>query len=134
MRPLIAAIMRRLKDEKKIPELPEDVKLIISTGITNLGRSSDLERLQTFVSLGSQMIPEMFAQMVNPEAIIKSLASAIGVDKGVIKTQEQMMQEAQQAQMMQQAQLEQQQAMMQQETEGRIAEKAIPQILQQQQA
>jgi len=133
MRPLIAAIMRRLKDEKKIPELPEDVKLIISTGITNLGRSSDLERLQTFVSLGSQMIPEMFAQMVNPEAIIKSLASAIGVDKGVIKTQEQMMQEAQQAQMMQQAQLEQQQAMMQQESENRVVEKTIPQIIQQQQ-
>tara|TARA_R100001082_G_scaffold101447_1_gene70998 strand:+ start:1985 stop:3541 length:1557 start_codon:yes stop_codon:yes gene_type:complete len=133
MRPLIKAIMKRLNEEDKIPELPKEVKLIISTGITNLGRTSDLERLQTFVSLGSQMIPEMFTQMVNPEAIMKSLASAIGIDKSILKTEQQLMEEVQMAQMMQQQQQEQEQAMMQQQQEGRMAEKAIPHLIQQQQ-
>ena len=130
-RPLVNIIINRLTEEKKIPEIPKEVKLIISTGVTALGRTSDLERLQQFVTMASQMSPEAYGQVVDQRALMSSLVRAIGVDKNILKSDEQLQQEQQQAMMAQQQQMEQQQAMMQQQQTGKVIEKVAPQLLQQ---
>ena len=130
-RPLVNIIIDRLAQEKKIPEIPKEVKLIISTGVTALGRTSDLERLQQFVTMASQMSPEAYGQVVDQRALMNSLVRAIGVDKNILKSDEQLQQEQQQAMMAQQQQMEQQQAMMQQQQQGKVLEKVAPQLLQQ---
>tara|TARA_Y100001938_G_scaffold145209_1_gene221398 strand:- start:3489 stop:5045 length:1557 start_codon:yes stop_codon:yes gene_type:complete len=131
MRPLVKAIIDRLTVEKVIPELPRDVKLIISTGISALGRTSDLERLQQFVGMATQMTPEAYSQVIDQRALMKSLVRAIGVDKDILKSDEQLAMEQEQAMMAQQQQMEMQQAMMQQEQQGRLVEKVAPQLLEQ---
>ena len=129
-RPLVNIIIDRLAQDKKIPEIPKEVKLIISTGVTALGRTSDLERLQQFVTMASQMSPEAYGQVVDQRALMNSLVRAIGVDKNILKSDEQLQQEQQQAMMAQQQQMEQQQAMMQQQQAGRVVEKVAPQLAQ----
>jgi len=130
MRPLVHIMISRLTQEGKIPELPKEIKLIISVGLTALGRNSDLERLQQFVAMSQQLAPEAFAKKVNQDVLISSIARAIGVEKSIIKTDEQIAMEQQAAMMAQQQLQEQQSAMMQQEQEGKIAEKVAPQIAQ----
>ena len=72
-RPLVRIIVNRLTEEKKIPELPKEVKLIISTGVSSLGRASDLERLQQFVGMATQMTPEAYGQVVDQRALMQAL-------------------------------------------------------------
>tara|TARA_R110002020_G_scaffold313271_1_gene528571 strand:- start:339 stop:1913 length:1575 start_codon:yes stop_codon:yes gene_type:complete len=130
-RPLVRIIVNRLTEEKKIPELPKEVKLIISTGVSSLGRTSDLERLQQFVGMATQMTPEAYGQVVDQRALMQALVRAVGVDTNILKSDEQLGQEQQQAMMAQQQQMEQQQAMMQQQQAGRVVEKVAPQLVQQ---
>jgi len=133
MRPLVRVIINRLAEEKKIPEIPKEVKLIISTGVSSLGRASDLERLQQFVGMATQMTPEAYGQVVDQRALMQALVRAVGVDTNILKSNEQLQQEQQQAMMAQQQQQQQQQAMMQQQQTGRVIEKVAPQLVQQMQ-
>jgi len=133
MRPLVRVIINRLTEEKKIPEIPKEVKLIISTGVSSLGRASDLDRLQQFVAMASQMSPEAYGQVVDQRALMQALVRAVGVDKNILKSDERLQQEQQQAMMAQQQQQQQEQAMMQQQQTGRVIEKVAPQIVQQMQ-
>ena len=130
-RPLVRIIIKRLSDEGLIPELPKEVKLIISTGVSSLGRTSDLERLQQFVGLANQIAPEEFARVANHREILRATANATGVDKGLLKTDEELAIQEQQMMEAQQQQLEQQQALMRQEQEGRVVEKVAPQLVNQ---
>ena len=133
MRPLVRVIINRLAEEKKIPEIPKEVKLIISTGVSSLGRASDLERLQQFVGMATQMTPEAYGQVVDQRALMQALVRAVGVDTNILKSDEQLEQEQQQAMMAQQQQQQQEQAMMQQQQTGRVIEKVAPQLVQQMQ-
>ena len=133
MRPLVRVIINRLAEEKKIPEIPKEVKLIISTGVSSLGRASDLERLQQFVGMATQMTPEAYGQVVDQRALMQALVRAVGVDKNILKSDEQLQQEQQQAMMAQQQQQQQEQAMMQQQQTGKVIEKVAPQLVQQMQ-
>ncbi len=132
-RPLVRIIVNRLTEEKKIPELPKEVKLIISTGVSSLGRTSDLERLQQFVGMATQMTPEAYGQVVDQRALMQALVRAVGVDTNILKSDEQLGQEQQQAMMAQQQQMQQEQAMMQQQQTGKVIEKVAPQLVQQMQ-
>lgn len=131
IRPLVGTIIGRLTQEGKIPAIPGEVKLIISVGISSLGRSSDLERLQQFAALAQQLAPEAYATTANQDEVLRELQRAVGVNPSVIKSNEQLQMEQQQAMMAQQMQQEQQQAMMQQQQEGKLVEKVAPQLIQQ---
>jgi len=80
MQPLVGLIIKRLEQEEKVPAIPEQVKLIISTGLTALGRSSDIERLMQFSQIGAQISPEGYAALVDQEKLMRDLEAAIGVD------------------------------------------------------
>jgi len=106
MQPLVKLIIHNLGKEEIIPTLPEQVKLVISTGISGLGRTSDIERIAQFTSLASQVAPESYMALTDFESVLRQLESAVGVD--VLKSKETLMQEQQAAQ---------QQAMMQQQAQ-----------------
>lgn len=92
-----------------IPKLPKDmVQPTIVAGVNALGRGQDREALTTFMTTIAQtMGPEAIAQYVNPDEVIKRLAAAQGIDTlNLVKSQEELQAEQQQA-----AQLQQQQAM-----------------------
>lgn len=91
MQPLVRRIIDRLAEEEKIPELPEQVKLIISTGLTALGRASDIQRLMSFSQVATQVAPQAFGALVDQEKVLRQLESASGVD--VLKSAEQLQEE-----------------------------------------
>jgi hypothetical protein len=93
-----------LTKAKKLPKLPEDiVKPTIVTGMEALGRGHDLRKLDLFIQGMAQALgPEVLSQYVNLQDYIKRRATALGIDtEGLIKSEEQIAQEMQQAQMMQ---------------------------------
>ena len=129
MRPLVSLIIDRLSEMGKIPQLPGSVKLIISTGISILGRSSDLQRLQEFVAMAAQVAPEAYAGLVDQRALLKAMVNSIGVDSSIMKSDEQLAMEQQQALAQQQAQMQMAQQQMAQEQQSRIIEKVAPQVV-----
>ena len=86
MQPLVGLIIGRLAEEEKIPQIPSQVKLIISTGLTALGRSSDIERIMQFSQMAAQVAPEGYAALVDQEKLLRDLESAVGVS--VLKSRE----------------------------------------------
>jgi hypothetical protein len=136
-RPFIELTIKRMTEAGEIPELPESVKLIISTGVSNLGRLSELDRLQQFVSLAMNAVgPEIALQLINPEELVNRIATSVGVEKkGLVKTsrqlaeeraiaEEQARQQAMQEQAMQAAQFVQQQTAQDPELAQNIANAA----------
>jgi hypothetical protein len=81
------------------------VNPVIVTGLDSLGRQGDLNSLDSFLLGSSQVLgPEAVANFVNVSEYIKRRATALGIKTaGLIKTQEQLAQEQQQAQLMQMA-------------------------------
>ena len=129
--PLVRLVIDKLGQENKITQLPSQVKVLISTGLTALGRTSDLERTAQFVQMAKSTMPESFMRYVDEKKILEAMANSIGVE--FIKSDEQLMAE-------EQAALEQQQAMIQQQEEladnqvrrqtmGKVAEKAVPEAM-----
>lgn len=93
-----------LTKAKKLPKLPENVvKPSIVTGMEALGRGHDLRKLDLFIQGMTQALgPEVLQQYVNLQDYIKRRATALGIEtEGLIKSQEQIAQEQQQAQMQQ---------------------------------
>ena len=88
----------------QLPKLPKEmVRPTIVAGINALGRGQDRESLTAFVTTIAQTLgPEALMQYINADEAIKRLAAAQGIDVlNLVKTQEQMAQEAQQAQQQQ---------------------------------
>ena len=114
VRPFLNVVISRMTEEGKIPELPDSVKLIISTGLTNLGRFSELQKLQQFYQLAVQVVgPEAALQLVDPVEMVNRIATAVGVEKkGLVKSRMQIEEERRQAEL--EAQRMQTQQMMQQ--------------------
>jgi hypothetical protein len=93
-----------LTKEKKLPKLPDDVvKPTIVTGMEALGRGHDLRKLDLFIrGMADSLGPEMLQRYVNLQDYIKRRATALGIDtEGLIKSEEQIAQEMQQAQLQQ---------------------------------
>ena len=101
--PLLSRLMSVMEKNKKLPKLPEDlVSPVIVTGLDSIGRQGDLNSLDSFLLGSSQVLgPEAIANFVNVPEYIKRRATALGIKTaGLIKTQEQIAQEQQQAQLM----------------------------------
>lgn len=121
--PLVKLLLNRLEVEGKMPKMPKDsVKPQIVTGIEALGRGQDLNKLAQMLNYLQPLGPEVIAQYMNVSDYIDRLAASLGIDTGgLIKNEEQMQMERQQAQEMQQMQQMQQ-------TMGNMAEKATPKL------
>ena len=106
--PLVSLIIERMTKERRLPKLPKDiVHPSIVTGLEALGRGADLMRLDQFISGAMQQVgPEMLNQYLNIGDYLSRRATALGlVTDGLIKTEEEIqaqMQQAQMAQMLQQ--------------------------------
>jgi hypothetical protein len=93
-----------LTKANKLPKLPDEVvKPTIVTGMEALGRGHDLRKLDLFIKgMAEALGPEVLQQYVNLQDYIKRRATALGIDtEGLIKTEEQIAQEMQQAQLQQ---------------------------------
>jgi hypothetical protein len=104
--PLVSSLMSRMNKEGRLPKLPPDiVKPTIVTGVEALGRGNDLNRLDMFLAGATQVVgPEAVAQYVNIGDYFKRRATALGIEtEGLIKSDEEIQQAAQQAQMQQMA-------------------------------
>ena len=85
-------------------KLPKDiVKPSIVTGMEALGRASDKAKLREFFALGREAFGEQgMTEYINPLDALSRLAASLGLDKkGLVKTEEDIQNEQQQAQQMQ---------------------------------
>jgi hypothetical protein len=101
-----------LQRSNEIPKIPKDlVRPSIVAGVNALGRGQDRESLTAFIGTIAQTLgPEALMQYINPSEAIKRLAAAQGIDVlNLVKTDQQIAEETQQAQ-----QAQQQQAMLDQ--------------------
>ncbi len=102
--PLVRRIMVQLESQGEIPTLPDGtVEPTITTGLEAIGRGHDLNKLLT--------LKDIIASTPNSENYLKTntfiamCATALGIDtEGLLKTDEEIQAEMQQAQMMQMAQ------------------------------
>jgi len=90
-----------LQRSGQLPKLPKDlVRPTVVAGVNALGRGQDRESLIQFITTIAQtMGPEAMMQYIDPSEAIKRLAAAQGIDVlNLVKTQEQIDMERQQAQ------------------------------------
>jgi len=80
--PYLNRILNQFQKAGKIPRLPKDiVKPTIVAGVNALGRGQDRESLGQFLTIVSQtMGPEAVQKFINPEEVIKRLATSQGID------------------------------------------------------
>ena len=105
--PLVRLVMKRMTKAQKLPKLNDGVvSPVVITGVEALGRGHDLQKLDIFVQgAAASLGPQALAQYINVGDYFSRRAAALGINpKGLIKSQEEMQQEMQQAQMMQMAQ------------------------------
>ena len=97
--------MFQMERKKALPNLPKDsIRPKIVTGLEALGRSSDLQRLNTFVNQ-LQPFAEQLMTYLNLDEYVKRVGTSLGVEmEGLIKSPEQIQaeQQAMQEQMMMQ--------------------------------
>jgi hypothetical protein len=99
--PMVNRLLVVMKKKKSLPDLPKNVvNPVIITGVEALGRGNDLQKLDLFLAGASQVVgAEAVAQFVNVSEYFKRRATSLGIKtQELIKTPEQMQQEAQQAQ------------------------------------
>lgn len=108
--PYIRSRMAAMTKQRRIPELPKDIVApSIVTGFEAIGRGNDKTKLVEFLQFGASTFGENFLGLVNPNNAISRLAASMGIStEGLIKSEEEIMQERQQqeAQMQQQAMME----------------------------
>lgn len=112
LQPYLNRILTVLSKAKKLPPLPKGIVIpTVVAGVYGIGRGQDRIALLEFVStVGQAMGPEALVQYINPTEFLKRLAAASGLQiLGLVKTEEQLAQEAEQ-----QAQQQQQQTILQQ--------------------
>jgi len=92
-----------LQRTNQIPKIPKDyVRPKIVAGINALGRGQDREALTTFIGTIAQTLgPEALLKYINPSEAIKRLAAAQGIDVlNLVKSEQQLQQDMQEAQQM----------------------------------
>jgi hypothetical protein len=105
--PLVLIVMGQMLRKKKLRKMPKGmVRPVIVTGLDALGRGQDLQKLDAFVvGVKDSLGPQALAQYLNVQGYLTKRASALGLDlNGLVKSQEQIQQETEQAQ--QQASIE----------------------------
>ena len=122
--PLITLLLHRMEGSGKMPKMPKGmVKPTIVTGIEALGRGQDLNKLAMFLQHIQPLGPEVIGSQLNVNDYIARLGASLGIDMGgLVKSQDQLDQEAAAAKA-------QQQEMMAQQQVGDMATKAAPQML-----
>ena len=102
--PLVNRVMDKMQKKKRLPKIPKKlVKPTIVTGLEALGRGHDLNKLDVFVRGAAEILGPEFPTYVRMSDYLKRRATSIGIDTaGLIKTEEEIMAEKQQA-MQQQA-------------------------------
>jgi hypothetical protein len=124
--PMVKLLLQRLESTGKMPKMPKDsIKPQIVTGIEALGRGQDLNKLSTLLQYLQPLGPQVIAQYMNVGDYIDRLGASLGIDTGgLIKTEEQIAAEQQQAMMAQsQAKLE--------DTMSGVAQKGGPEVVKQ---
>lgn len=99
--PLVNRLMEVMNKKKKLPNLPKDVVTpIIITGVEALGRGNDLQKLDLFLAGAAQVVgPQAVTQFVKVSEYFKRRAISLGIKTdGLIKSDEEMAMEMQQAQ------------------------------------
>jgi len=99
--PMVNRLLVVMKKKKSLPELPKNVvNPVIITGVEALGRGNDLQKLDLFLAGAAQVVgAEAVAQFVNVSEYFKRRATSLGIKtQELIKSPEQMQQEAQEAQ------------------------------------
>ena len=101
--PLVNRLLLQMQKQRKVPALPKGiVQPTITTGLEALGRGHDLNKLAAMLEQLSQLGPETLMKHMNIGDYISRVGTSLGIDmKGLIKTEEEMNQEMQQAQMQQ---------------------------------
>ena len=105
--PYLSRTLLVLQRSNELPKLPKDiVRPKIVAGVNALGRGQDRESLSMFITTIAQTLgPQALLSYINPEEAIKRLAAAQGIDVlNLVKTQEQMDQDKQEAEQTQQQQ------------------------------
>lgn len=99
-RPFIRVVLAQMQEQGKLPPLPKDLVTVkIATGTEAIGRGLNSDKLKLFlgdiVALGTPAF-----ERLNIGNLIKQLATSRGIDTaGLVKTEEEIQQEQQQAQM-----------------------------------
>lgn len=107
--PLVGRVIDRLTKTKRLPKIDKKfVTPTIVTGIDALGRGNDLNRLDVYLQgIGQLLGPEGLSQYIDFREYLNRRAASLGIETaGLVKTEEQIAQERQQAMqmsMMQQA-------------------------------
>jgi len=102
--PLVGRVIDRLTKTKRMPKLPKDfVTPTIVTGIDALGRGNDLNRLDIYLQgIGQILGPQMIQQYIDVREYLNRRAASLGIDTaGLVKSEEQLQMEQQQAMQMQ---------------------------------
>ena len=99
--PLLKLVKKQMEKKQKLPKLPEKAtKIVITTGLEALGRTHDVERLQLFLN-DLEPVSDVAMQYLIMGTYIKKAAIARGIDvENLIKDEETVVAERQQAQMM----------------------------------
>lgn len=103
----VALYTTRMERNRQVPPLPKGtVTPQITTGIAAIGRGIDQKALRAFTADIIQTLgPEMAFRYLNPTEYIKRAAASYGIDVGgLVKTDDQITQEEQQAKLMEMAQ------------------------------
>jgi len=104
--PLVNLLLAKMQKEGKMPKFPKDtLKPQIVTGLEALGRGQDLNKLSQFLQMLQPLGQQVIASELNIGDYLDRLAASLGIDtQGLVKSDEQKMQEQQamQEQMQQQ--------------------------------
>ena len=107
LRPYLARKLQALQRQDGVPKLPKGLVLpTVVAGLNGIGRGQDRQALMEFVTTVAQGIgPEAMSQFINPSEFLRRLAAASGIESlGLVKSDEELGQERQQAQEQQQQQ------------------------------
>jgi hypothetical protein len=93
-------LVKLLMAQSKITFPKDLVEPVIVTGVEALGRGHDYNKLVQFSQTLQQLLgPEIFAQYTNVPAVIEQIGTSLGIEtKNIIKSQDQMAEEAAAAQ------------------------------------
>ena len=99
--PMVSRLMYELEKAGKLPTLPSDaVRPQVLTGSEAVGRGNDLQKLELAMTKAS-LVGDQFAHRINAGEFILRVFTACGVPTdGLLKTDEEVQQEAQQQQAM----------------------------------
>ena len=101
--PLVNRLLLQMQKQRKVPSLPKGiVQPTITTGLEALGRGHDLNKLAAMLEQLGQLGPETLMKYMNIGDYISRVGTSLGIDmKGLIKSDEEIQQESEQAMMQQ---------------------------------